>query len=235
MSLVSTLDRKFYPLVTDRWDDAIFRDTLLEYLKPEMFVLDLGAGAGIIPEMYFKGKVKKMYGLDPDERVMTNPFLDAAVCSTAEAMPYENEMFDAIICQNVMEHIENPLVMLAQVKRVLKKGGLFFVKTPNRNHYITLAARATPHRFHQWYNKLRGREEEDTFRTLYNFNSKSQQKKLIHAAGLETVQINFYESRPEYLRLHALTYLAGIAYERTINFLKLDSCKAVMISIFKKI
>jgi SAM-dependent methyltransferase len=235
MSLVSKLDKKFYPQVTDRWDDVIFRDTLLKFLKPEMFVLDLGAGAGIIPEMNFKGKVKKMYGLDPDERVMTNPFLDAAVCSTAEAMPYENEMFDVIICQNVMEHIGNPLVMLAQVKRVLKEGGLFFVKTPNRNHYITLAARATPHRFHQWYNKLRGREEEDTFRTLYNFNSKSQQKKLIRAAGLETVQINFYESRPEYLRLNALTYLAGIAYEHTVNFLKLDSCKAVMISIFKKI
>ena len=118
--------------------------------------------------------------------------------------------------------------------RPIKKGGLFFVKTPNRNHYITLAARATPHWFHQWYNKLRGRKEEDTFQTLYNFNSKSRQKKIINAAGLETVQIDFYESRPEYLRLNALTYLAGILYERTVNFLKLDSCKAVMISVFRK-
>ncbi len=55
------------------------------------------------------------------------------------------------------------------------------------------------------------------------------------AAGLETVEINFYESRPEYLRLNALTYLAGIAYERTVNFMKLNSCKAVIISIFKKV
>jgi ubiquinone/menaquinone biosynthesis C-methylase UbiE len=234
MSLVSKFDKKFYPMVSDRWDDAIFRDTLLKHLKPEMVVLDLGAGAGIIPEMNFKGKIKKIYGLDPDERVMTNPFLDSAVCSTAEEMPFEDEMFDAIICQNVMEHIEKPSVMLTQVKRVLKKGGLFFVKTPNRNHYITLAARATPHGFHQWYNKLRGRSEVDTFKTLYNFNSKSQQKKIIDAARLETIEINFYESRPEYLRLNALTYLAGIIYERTINFLNLDSCKAVMISIFRK-
>src|SRR5258708_29157835 len=173
MSLVSKLDKKFYPLVGDRWDDAIFRDRLLQHLKPDMIVLDLGAGAGIIPEMNFRGKVKKMYGLDPDERVMSNQFLDAAACSTGEEMSFEDEMFDVIICQNVMEHIENPLVMLTQVKRVLKKGGLFFVKTPNRNHYITLAARATPHGFHQWYNKLRGRDEEDTFQTLYNFNSKS--------------------------------------------------------------
>jgi len=234
MSLVSKLDKKFYLHVSDRWDDAIFRDTLLKYLQPEMVVLDLGAGAGIIPEMNFKEKVNKMYGLDPDERVLSNPFLDSAVCSTAEEMPFEDEMFDAIICQNVMEHIENPLVMLTQVKRVLKKGGLFFVKTPNRNHYITVAARATPHRFHQWYNKLRGRNEEDTFKTLYNFNSKLQQQKATRAAGLETVQINFYESRPEYLRLNALTYVAGIVYERTVNFLNLDSCKAVIISIFKK-
>jgi len=234
MSLVSKLDKKFYPGVGDRWDDAIFRDALLKCLKPEMIVLDLGAGAGIIPEMNFKGKVKKIYGLDPDERVMSNVFLDAAVCSTAEEMPFEDEMFDTIICQNVMEHIENPLVMLHQVKRVLKKGGLFFVKTPNRNHYITLAARVTPHGFHQWYNKLRGRDEDDTFKTLYNFNSKSQQKKNIHAAGLETVEINFYESRPEYLRLNALTYFAGIIYERSVNFLNLNLFKAVMISLFRK-
>lgn len=234
MTLISKLDKKFYPGVGNRWDDAIFRDTLLRYLRPEMVVLDLGAGAGIIPEMNFKGKVKKMYGLDPDERVMLNPFLDSAICSTAEEMPFDDEMFDVIICQNVMEHIENPLVMLAQVKRVLKRGGLFFVKTPNRNHYITLAARVTPHGFHQWYNKLRGRNEEDTFKTLYNFNSKSQQKKIIHSAGLETVEINFYESRPEYLRLNALTYLVGIIYERTINFLNLNWCKAVMISVFRK-
>jgi ubiquinone/menaquinone biosynthesis C-methylase UbiE len=207
---------------------------LLKHLKPDMVVLDLGAGAGIIPEMNFKGEVKKIYGLDPDERVMSNPFLDSAVCSTAEGMPFDNEMFDAVICQNVMEHIENPLVMMQQVKRVLKKDGLFFVKTPNRNHYITLAARATPHWFHQWYNKLRGRKEEDTFQTLYNFNSKLQQQKIIKATGLETVEINFFESRPEYLRLNALTYFAGIIYERTVNFLHLNSCKAVMISVFKK-
>ncbi len=121
MSLVSKLDKKFYPLVGDRWDDAIFRDRLLQHLKPDMIVLDLGAGAGIIPEMNFRGKVKKMYGLDPDERVMSNQFLDAAACSTAEEMSFEDEMFDVIICQNVMEHIENPLVMLTQVKRVLNR------------------------------------------------------------------------------------------------------------------
>lgn len=63
MSLVSTLDKKFYPHVTNRWDDILFRDTLLKHLKPEMTVLDLGAGAGIIPEMNFKGKVKKYTGL----------------------------------------------------------------------------------------------------------------------------------------------------------------------------
>lgn len=165
---------------------------------------------------------------------MSNPFLDSAVCSTAEKMPFEDEMFDVIICQNVMEHIENPLEMMFQVKRVLKKGGLFFVKTPNRSHYISFGARATPHSFHQWYNKLRGRDEEDTFKTLYNFNSKSQQKKIIQAAGLEAVEMNFYESRPEYLRINVLTYFAGIIYERTVNFLHLNLFKAVMISIFRK-
>ena len=234
MTLVTKLDKKFYPGINNRWDDLLFREEILKYLKLEMTVLDLGAGAGIVPEMDFKGKAKMIYGLDPDERVSSNPFLDSAVCGTAEEMPFADEMFDIILCQNVMEHIERPITMLAQVKRVLKKGGLFLVKTPSRNHYVSLGARITPLKFHQWYNHLRGREEEDTFKTFYHFNSKSEQKKIIADVGFDTVSIRFYEKRPEYLRLNPLTYLAGIAYERTVNFLNLESCKAMMISVFRK-
>ena len=234
MSLISKLDKRFYPDVSDRWDDLLFRHEIIRHLKPDMTILDLGAGAGIIPEMNFRGKAKMIYGLDPDERVLSNPFLDSAVCSTAEKMSFADEMFDMIICQNVMEHIENPERLVAQVKRVLKKEGLFFVKTPNRNHYVSLGARITPLKFHQWYNHLRARKEEDTFKTFYHFNSRSSQRKFIVQAGMETVSINFYEKRPEYLRLNALTYLAGIIYERVVNGLNLDACKAVIISVFRK-
>jgi len=231
---VKYLDRKIYSEVSDRWDDLLFRDEICKHIQPEITMLDLGAGAGIIPEMNFKGKVKMIYGLDPDERVKENPFLDLGVCSTAEEMPFEDEKFDLIICQNVMEHIENPAHMLTQVKRVLKRGGLFLVKTPNRNHYISLAARITPLWFHQWFNSLRGREEEDTFKTFYNFNSEGTQRKIISGAGMETIHISFFEERPEYLRLNFFTYLIGIVYERTVNKLNLNNCKAVMISVFRK-
>lgn len=234
MTLVTKLDERFYPDVVDRWDDLLFREEILKHLKPEMIILDLGAGAGIIPEMNFKSKAKMIYGLDPDERVMSNPFLDSAVCSTAEEMPFADEMFDIIICQNVMEHMEHPQKMLAQVKRVLKKDGLFIVKTPNMNHYVALGARLTPLWFHQWYNKLRGREEDDTFKTFYHFNSEAKQRKIISKSGMETIIINYYEKRPEYLRLNFLTYLIGIAYERAINALNLNRCKVVMISVFRK-
>ncbi|MBK5284071.1 MAG: class I SAM-dependent methyltransferase, partial [Bacteroidia bacterium] len=211
-----------------------FREEILRYLKPQMTLLDLGAGAGIIQEMNFKGKAKKIYGLDPDERVLANPFLDSAVCSTGEEMTFQDEMFDIIICQNVMEHIENPGRFLTQVSRVLKKDGLLLVKTPNRNHYVSLGARLTPLWFHQWYNRLRGREEVDTFKTFYHFNSKSKQQKIIAGIGIETISISFFEKRPEYLRLNVFTYCIGIAYERIVNKLNLDSCKAVMISVFMK-
>jgi SAM-dependent methyltransferase len=234
MTLVEKLDKRFYPEISNRWDDLLFRDEILRHLKQDMIVLDLGAGAGIVPEMNFKGKAKMVYGLDPDERVSENPFLDSAVCSTAEEMPFTDEMFDMIICQNVMEHIEYPTQMLTQVKRVLKPGGLFLTKTPNRNHYVALGARLTPLWFHQWYNRMRGREEEDTFKTFYHFNSEAKQKKIITDAGMETVSISFFEKRPEYLRLNFVTYLIGIGYERLINRLNLKRCKAVMISVFRK-
>ena len=234
MNWISKLDKLFYPDVHDRWDDLLFRNEILKYIEPNMIVLDLGAGAGIIPEMNFRGKAKMIYGLDPDERVLTNPFLDKAVCAAAEEMTFNDDMFDIIICQNVMEHIEKPELLLGQVKRVMKKSGLFFVKTPNRNHYVSLGARMTPLKFHQWYNHLRGRDEEDTFKTFYNFNSASTQRKIIPQAGMEIVSMRFYEKRPEYLRLNVPAYLAGTAYERMVNGLNLDLLKAVIISVFRK-
>jgi hypothetical protein len=101
---------------------------------------------------------------------------------------------------------------------VLKPGGRFIAKTPNRNHYVPTIARATPVRFHRLYNRLRGRNAEDTFPTYYRANSRSQIKRLAHASGLHVEALELIEGRPEYLRLTPLTYVLGIAYERIVNF-----------------
>jgi ubiquinone/menaquinone biosynthesis C-methylase UbiE len=216
--LKNKMDAFFYPALTDNWDDTLFRNVVLDYLSTDMTMLDVGAGSGHLPMMNFKGVCEKVVGVDPDEAVLANPNLDEAHVAFGEALPFDDESFDICISDNVWEHIEKPVELLREVRRVLKPGGFYLAKTPNKFHYVSLIAQVTPHWFHEVINSLRGRSSEDTFETLYRLNSKKTIEACASEADLEMVFFRSYEGRPEYMRISALTYLAGIAYERLVNF-----------------
>lgn len=215
--LVGWLDRSFYAGVKDSWDDHAFRDYILRHLKPEHILLDLGAGAGIVKQMNFRGLAAKVCGYDPDPRVMENPYLDEAKIGIGENIDWPDSTFDIVIADNVLEHIASPEIVFGQIFRVLKPGGRFFFKTPNRYHYVPLISRLTPHSFHGFYNWLRGRATEDTFETYYRANRPADVAAAAKRVGLQPVNFELNESRPEYLRINGLMYLCGIVYERAVN------------------
>lgn len=160
------IDARFYPQQADNWDDELLRQEILELLRPDSRVLDLGAGAGRLRQMDFSGRAARVCGIDLDAAVLDNPHLDEARVAPAEEIPYDDGTFDLVFANNVLEHLRDPLSVFRAVSRVLAPGGTFLFKTPNRGHYVPLVARWTPHRFHLWFNRLRGRAEADTFPTL---------------------------------------------------------------------
>lgn len=213
----SWLDRRLYPNHPKNWDDQLFRERVISRLRAEAVVLDLGAGAGIVPAMNFRGLSARVCGVDLDPRVLENPMLDEGRVSDAGEIPYPDGSFDVVFSDNVMEHIAEPIAVFREVYRVLKPNGIFLFKTPNKNHYMPAIARLTPHRFHQFVNRLRGRAEVDTFPTLYRANSKGQVSRLAAETGFQIEQLSRIEGRPEYLRFNPVTYLVGAAYERLVN------------------
>jgi SAM-dependent methyltransferase len=229
------LDRRFYPQYGDNWDDTLLREHVLQVLRPGDRLLDLGAGAGIVPQMNFRGMAAEVCGVDPDPRVTENPYLDSAKVGTGEAIPYESDYFDVVVADNVVEHLTAPEAVLAEIRRVLKPGGRFLFKTPNAHHYMPLIARLTPTGFHRFYNRLRGRKSVDTFPTQYRANSASVVRRLAGDTGFAVEIIRRIEGRPEYLRLWAPLYLVGIAYERLINFSSaLEPIRLVLIVQIRK-
>ena len=180
-------------------------------------ILDVGAGAGIVEMMNFRGIAKRVCGVDLDPRVETNPYLDDGRLADAGTIPYDDSRFDLVFADNVMEHLEHPEEVFKEICRVLKPGGRLLFKTPNRNHYMPLIARLTPHGFHQWVNRKRGRSQEDTFPTRYRANSRAQIRRLADATGFRVENIELVEGRPEYLRMFPVTYAAGTLYERLVN------------------
>jgi ubiquinone/menaquinone biosynthesis C-methylase UbiE len=215
--MVERLDRALYPRHSRNWDNCIFRDWVLSNLSPEAVILDVGAGAGIVQQMNFKGMVAKVCGIDLDPRVECNPMLDEAKLSDAGRIPYPDATFDVAFADYVMEHLADPMAVLGEVYRVLRPGGVFLFKTPNKTHYMPTIARMTPHRFHRFVNRLRGRAEADTFPTLYRANTVADVRKLAASAGFTVDRLERIEGRPEYLRITWPTYLVGAAYERVVN------------------
>ena len=49
------------------------------------------------------------------------------------ALPYEDQFFDAVIVCEVIEHLNcNPLPVLKEINRVLRRGGYLYIATPNQ-------------------------------------------------------------------------------------------------------
>jgi SAM-dependent methyltransferase len=232
---VRWLDERLYPGVAGRWDDALLRARILELARPEHVVLDLGAGAGIVPHMDFRGRVRRVCGVDPDERVLHNPHLDEGRVGVGERVPWSDEHFDLVFADNVLEHLDEPAAVLCEVRRVLKPGGRFVAKTPNLWHYMPTIARLSPTSFHRFVNRLRGRASADTFPTRYRANTPSALARHARVAGLELERAERHEGRPEYLRLAAPTYVAGWMYERLVNAAPfLEPFRLVLIATLRK-
>lgn len=127
-------------------------DTIKFYLKhtdvDEMFkdkvVLDIGCGAGGKTVFYASKGVKKIIGIeilekyrDEAESLATEYGLEDKfefVQGDASNMPFEDEIFDTIIMNDAMEHVDKPEKVLEECYRVLKKGGKLYLNFPPYNH-----------------------------------------------------------------------------------------------------
>lgn len=215
--LIQWLDRVAYSNFQNNWDDEALRQEILQAIRPEHHVLDLGAGAGIVAQMNFKGRVAKICGVDPDPRVLSNPYLDEGRVAMGEAIPYPGASFDVVIADNVLEHLERPEVVLKEVHRVLKPGGVFLAKTPNRLHYMPIIAQVTPHWFHRFIKSLMGISRHDTFPTRYRINTPAAVRRYARLTDFDVDEIKLIEGRPEYLRIWFPAYLIGFCYERIVS------------------
>ena len=105
---------------------------LLRRLKPAAFILEVGSGSGQLAA-YLKKKgfnvevtdismdileeIKRLYGIE-------------GYCGSLEEIEFPH-LYDAVILNNVLEHLPNPVQTLKRAQQLLTPRGLVFVEVPN--------------------------------------------------------------------------------------------------------
>lgn len=219
----------FYPEAifggfTDIDGTVAFFTRVNSLLNASFQVLDLGCGRGahindpiLIRQnlTIIKGKVAKVIGADIDINAQENPFIDEFRLIKGNSLPIESNSIDLIVCDNVLEHINNPDKFFIEISRVLKTGGYLCLRTPNRWSYVALFAMIIPNKYHTQLTSIvqEGRNVEDVFPTLYKCNSTWKLKNIMIKNGLECV-VYGYESEPSYLSFSKIAYYLGVVHQK---------------------
>jgi SAM-dependent methyltransferase len=220
-------DRFYSPAFRGMYDR--FLDTIVAHVRPEHTVLDAGCGSGRVFQHRLAGRVARVVGVDVTDEPRGNSNIDDAVKGDLRALPLAEERFDVAIVSHVAEHLTEPDLVFEQLAAALRPGGYLFVLTPNRWHYVALGARLLPHRAHLAFNAWRGLDTRDIFPTAYQANTERKLRALATGAGLDVERVDRFETEPEYLAFHTLTYAAGVAYERAVN--RFDALAGLRVSL----
>ncbi len=109
-------------------------------------ILEVGCGGGLICEQLAR-RGAEMVGIDPSQGALDTAAAHAGEQGLgqhihyqqgyAEALPFADGSFSAIVCFDVLEHVQDLKTTISEIARVLVPGGVFVFDTINR----TLLAR----------------------------------------------------------------------------------------------
>ena len=195
--------------VLHRQDRQVFFSMVNDLVQEDHVVLDFGAGRNRFPEFgrhlnrisTFKGRCARVIGVDVDTAVLTNETLDEAHVITPDGrLPLPDASVDVIFSYAVLEHIDNPEAMAAELGRVLKPGGWLCAWTPNKWGYIGIGARLVPNHLHASLLRIvqpNNRAPRDVFPTRYKMNTRGAISRYFPMAQFENHTFGF-NAQPTY-------------------------------------
>ncbi len=93
-------------------------------------LLEIDTGSGIISSELAKHS-KTVSSVDiNDERLIKSGYFFQKVVD--ENLPFEDNKFDVVVSNHVIEHIPNQELHIDEIQRVLKKNGTLYLATPNK-------------------------------------------------------------------------------------------------------
>lgn len=124
------------------WRVPYFKQALIEHYDQEISrvrLLDIGCGGGVLTEEYALMGCQ-VTGIDVSAKSISVAETHAAAnrlpikykIGSGTQLPFEDQSFDVVSCCDVLEHITDWRMVIAETRRVLKPGGPFLFDTVNR-------------------------------------------------------------------------------------------------------
>jgi ubiquinone/menaquinone biosynthesis C-methylase UbiE len=109
------------------------RQLVRQYSKPDEPILDAGCGTGLNLRHLPPGST----GVDINPRniaILRSRLPDHTIVEgDVEALPFADASFGTVLCTEVLEHLPRPDAALAEIRRVLRPGGVLVGSVPARS------------------------------------------------------------------------------------------------------
>jgi GT2 family glycosyltransferase/glycosyltransferase involved in cell wall biosynthesis/SAM-dependent methyltransferase len=132
-------------IIPGKVDDDLYSEHLVRYLCAQQFckgkrVLDTACGVGY-GSFHLAQRAGNVVGVDISHVAVSYalqhyslPNIDFVTADCC-CLPFQAESFDVVTSFELIEHLEEPKTYMSEVRRVLRRDGLFIVSTPNRPVY----------------------------------------------------------------------------------------------------
>lgn len=120
--------------------DIFFKEKLTRMFSEKKLIIDIGGGLRVLKEKNNRYDQRREW-LRPyiekvDYKIMDPvPDYHPDIVGDIHKMPFDDDSIDAIVCMAVLEHVENPILALKEMYRVLKPGGYCFIYVPFLFYY----------------------------------------------------------------------------------------------------
>jgi SAM-dependent methyltransferase len=175
-------------------DHTLVERRLLDQgLQPGAVALDAGCGRTTRLRDY-RDRIVRLVGVDSDEAAgRENPFLDEFVpADLDDSLPFEDDSFDLVYANFVVEHLQHPERAFAEWRRVLRPGGRLVLLTSNRSSPLMAAADRLPQRVRLAVKRGgAGAAEHDVYPTRYLANTPERLSRLTAVAGFAPVSVEY--------------------------------------------
>jgi ubiquinone/menaquinone biosynthesis C-methylase UbiE len=131
-----------------------YRELLQSHISSKIRWLDLGCGhrffSNSLPnsrssQYELADRAEIIVGLDGDfSDLKKNTIIQHKILGDIRELPFEDDSFNLVTANMVVEHLSEPELLLSEIKRILTDGGLMIFHTPNRLSYKILLAKAIP-------------------------------------------------------------------------------------------